>query len=103
MVGKWGLGPRKASPTTNVAGRGSGPHCPQAAGPRPRPRRFPCRGGMPELTLTEVARRVDVSPATLRRWVRDGIVPLANGHWTPAALAQARLRPGRRGRGGPVG
>src|SRR3954452_9906790 len=99
MVGKWGLGPRKASPTTNVAGRGSGPHCPQAAGPRPRPRRFHYRGGMPELTLTEVARRVNVSPATLRRWVRDGIVPLADGDWTPAALAQARLVQRLRARG----
>src|SRR5690349_2408212 len=27
---------------------------------------------MPELTLTEVARRVDVSPATLRRWAVAG-------------------------------
>ena len=35
-----GTAPRKASPLTNAAGRGSGPHCPQAAGPRPRSRRF---------------------------------------------------------------
>src|SRR4051812_50120805 len=54
---------------------------------------------MPELTLTEVARRVNVSPATLRRWVRDGIVPLADGDWTPAALAQARLVQRLRARG----
>jgi adenylate cyclase len=54
---------------------------------------------MPELTLTEVARRVDVSPATLRRWVREGVVPLANGHWTPAALAHARLVQRLRARG----
>ena len=47
-------------------------------------------GEMAELTLTEVARRVDVSPATLRRWVRDGIVPL-DGDWTPAAVAHARI------------
>ena len=35
-----GSAPRKASPSTNAAGRGSGPHCPHAAGPRPRSRRF---------------------------------------------------------------
>jgi len=45
---------------------------------------------MPDLTLSEVARRVDISPATLRRWVKDGIVPL-DGGWTPAAVAHARL------------
>jgi hypothetical protein len=31
---------RKASHLTNAAGRGSGPHCPQAAGPLERFRRF---------------------------------------------------------------
>ena len=46
---------------------------------------------MPELTLTEVARRLDVSPATLRRWVAEGIVPLQRRRWTPAAVAQARI------------
>jgi adenylate cyclase len=46
---------------------------------------------MPDLTLSDVARRLDVSPATLRRWVKDGIVPLGNGRWTPAAIAHARL------------
>jgi len=48
-------------------------------------------GPMPELTLTDVARRLDVPPATLRRWVKDGIVPLGNGRWTPAAIAHARI------------
>jgi adenylate cyclase len=46
---------------------------------------------MADLTLTEVARALDVSPATLRRWVADEIVPLRDGEWTPAALAQARI------------
>ena len=32
--------PARRRPRTNAAGRGSGPHCPQAAGPRPRSRRF---------------------------------------------------------------
>jgi len=48
-------------------------------------------GVMQDLTLSDVARRLEVSPATLRRWVRDGIVPLADGRWTPAAVAQARI------------
>ena len=46
---------------------------------------------MSNLTLSEVAQRVDVSPATLRRWVKNGIVPLGNGRWTPAAVAHARI------------
>jgi adenylate cyclase len=48
-------------------------------------------GTILDLTLSEVAQQVDVSPATLRRWVKDGIVPLGNGRWTPAAVAAARL------------
>ncbi|WP_236262255.1 adenylate/guanylate cyclase domain-containing protein [Conexibacter woesei] len=44
------------------------------------------------LSLDEAARRAGVAPATLRRWVRDGLVPLAaGGVWTPAAAAQARI------------
>jgi adenylate cyclase len=46
---------------------------------------------MADLTLADVARQVDVSPATLRRWVRDGLVPLPEDRWTPAALAHARI------------
>jgi adenylate cyclase len=46
---------------------------------------------MPELTTPEVARALEVSPATLRRWVAQDIVPLRDGQWTPAALAQARI------------
>ncbi len=47
-------------------------------------------GAMSELTLSEVAQQAGVSPATLRRWVRDGIVPV-DGHWTPAAVSHARI------------
>jgi adenylate cyclase len=54
---------------------------------------------MEPLTLAEVARRIDVSPGTLRRWVRDGIVPLDGGAWSPAAFAQARLVARLRARG----
>src|SRR3954451_13814476 len=46
---------------------------------------------MAELTTPEVARALAVSPATLRRWVAEEIVPLRDGEWTPAALAQARI------------
>jgi adenylate cyclase len=52
-----------------------------------------------ELTLTDVARSLSVAPATLRRWVDDGIVPLRDGKWTPAALAQARIVARMRHRG----
>jgi adenylate cyclase len=46
---------------------------------------------MAEVTAADVARRIDVPPATLRRWVRSGLVPLPNGRWTDAAIAQARI------------
>jgi adenylate cyclase len=50
-------------------------------------------------SLPEVARSLEISPATLRRWVADGIVPLRGGEWTPATIAQARLAARLRGRG----
>jgi adenylate cyclase len=43
------------------------------------------------VTLAEVARELDVSPDTLRRWTREGLVPLPGDRWTPAALAHARV------------
>ena len=54
---------------------------------------------MSDVTVSEVARRVDVSPGTLRRWVREGIVPLPAGAWTPAAIAHARMVARLRDRG----
>jgi adenylate cyclase len=54
---------------------------------------------MPEPTLTAVAESLGVSPATLRRWVREGIVPLRDGRWTPPAVAQARIVARLRARG----
>jgi adenylate cyclase len=42
-------------------------------------------------SLSEVARGLGVSADTLRRWVREGIVPLRDGVWTPAAVAQAKI------------
>jgi adenylate cyclase len=46
---------------------------------------------MPEVPISDVARQLDVSTATLRRWVKEGIVPLRNGSWTPSAIAHARI------------
>lgn len=43
------------------------------------------------MTVTEAAAAVGVSVDTLRRWVRDGVVPEYDGTWTPAALGKARL------------
>ncbi len=44
-----------------------------------------------ELTLAQVAERVGVSPATVRRWLKKGLVPGFEGHWTPAAVAYVRV------------
>src|SRR4051794_17299128 len=54
------------------------------------------------MTLAGVARSLSIQPATLRRWVADGIVPLRDGEWTPSALAQARLVARLRARGVPL-
>src|SRR3954451_174679 len=58
---------------------------------------------MADPTLSEVARRLDVSAETLRRWVRDGIVPLDEGAWSPAAIAHARVVARLRSRGHGLG
>src|SRR3954470_12091951 len=43
-------------------------------------------------SLADVARRVGVTPPTLRRWVRSGIVPAGDdGAMTAASLASARV------------
>jgi adenylate cyclase len=52
-----------------------------------------------ELTLGEVARRAGASPGTVRRWVRDGLIPQYDGKWIPAAAAQARVVARLRARG----
>jgi adenylate cyclase len=51
------------------------------------------------MTLTEAARRVGVTPDTLRRWVRRGLVPQFDGEWTPSALGSARVVARMRERG----
>ncbi|HTA15361.1 MAG TPA: adenylate cyclase regulatory domain-containing protein [Solirubrobacteraceae bacterium] len=50
-------------------------------------------------TLAQVAERADVSAATVRRWVKDGLVPQYEGAWTPAAVAQVRIIGRLRSRG----
>ncbi len=45
----------------------------------------------PELTLSTVARRAGVTPATLKRWAETGVIPGYDGTWTPAAAAHARI------------
>lgn len=52
-----------------------------------------------QLTLARVATRAGVSQATVRRWVRDGLVPQYDGRWTPATAAHVRLVARLRARG----
>ncbi|MEZ5123205.1 MAG: adenylate/guanylate cyclase domain-containing protein [Solirubrobacterales bacterium] len=51
------------------------------------------------LTTAEVAEQAGVTAATLRRWVREGVVALDAGGWTPAAATQARIVARLRARG----
>ena len=44
-----------------------------------------------ELTVSEIARRAGVTPATLKRWASSGVIPDYDGEWTPAAAAHARI------------
>ena len=45
------------------------------------------------LTLQETAARAGVSPATLRRWANQGLIPSysGDGSWSPRAVSRARL------------
>jgi adenylate cyclase len=51
------------------------------------------------ITLEEAARRSGVSPATLKRWANDGVVPVKGNRWTATAAAQARVVARMRDRG----
>lgn len=50
-------------------------------------------------TTARVARAMQTSPATLRRWVQRGLIPQYEGEWTPTAVAHARLVARMRDRG----
>jgi adenylate cyclase len=43
------------------------------------------------VSLKEAAARVGVTPPTLRRWVRDGLIPSYDGGWSPGAVGHARI------------
>src|SRR5579859_204084 len=47
--------------------------------------------GPRELTLEQVAAGAGVSAATVRRWVKRGLVPGFDGTWTPATAAYVRV------------
>jgi adenylate cyclase len=51
------------------------------------------------LTLAEAAQRVGVGPATLRRWLKHGLIPQYDGEWTPSAVGTARVVARMRERG----
>jgi adenylate cyclase len=51
------------------------------------------------MTLKEAAERVGVTPATLRRWSQQDLIPQHDGAWTPAAIGQARVVAKMRERG----
>ena len=43
------------------------------------------------VTLKRAAQRAGVSPGTLSRWTRQGVIPQYDGEWTPAAVGHARV------------
>jgi adenylate cyclase len=43
------------------------------------------------MTISEAAVAVGVSTETLRRWVREGVLPEYSGDWSAAALGNARM------------
>jgi adenylate cyclase len=51
------------------------------------------------MTLNEAAERAGVSPGTLRRWAKSGLIPGHSGEWTPSAVGQARVVARMRERG----
>jgi adenylate cyclase len=52
-----------------------------------------------ETTLTDVASRAGVSAGTVRRWLKDGLIPQYEGRWTQPAAAQVRIVAKLRARG----
>jgi adenylate cyclase len=54
---------------------------------------------MSELTPADVAEDAGISPGTLRRWVKEGLIPGFEGTWTPGAATTARIVARLRARG----
>src|SRR5437763_979325 len=55
--------------------------------------------GNRSVPVAEAAARVGVTPATLRRWARSGVIPQYDGQWTSAAVGHARIVARMRERG----
>src|SRR3954453_16327331 len=51
------------------------------------------------ISLSEASNLAGVSPTTLQRWVKAGVIPVRGGRWTTAAAAQARVVARVHGRG----
>jgi adenylate cyclase len=51
------------------------------------------------LSIHQAAQRAGVSAATLRRWVREGLIPQFEGTWSSSAVGHARLVARLRDRG----
>jgi adenylate cyclase len=43
------------------------------------------------LSLREAAERIGVTPGTLRRWVREGVIPSFDGEWSARSVGRARM------------
>jgi adenylate cyclase len=54
---------------------------------------------MSELTLEQVADRAGISPGTVRRWIREGLVPAYDGNWTPTVARHLQMVARMRARG----
>ncbi len=52
-----------------------------------------------QISINEAARRAGVSPATLKRWAEEKVIPVKRGRWTETAAAQARVVARMRERG----
>jgi len=66
---------------------------PVMAKPRVQTTRTAANDGKGGLSLQEAAARVGVTPSTLRRWAREGLIPQyeGNGSWSPGAVGHARI------------
>lgn len=62
-----------------------------------------CGHGPGAMSLQEAAVRVGVSPQTLRRWVREGLIPRYDGEWSAGAVGHARIVARLRERGHSLG